>query len=798
MKKTFLITLGLSAVLLTSQKAQAQADLQVIHNCADPGAQIVDVYVNGSLAIDDFAFRTATPFLNLPSGAELNIGIAPGNSSSVNDTLVNFPVTLAFGEKYVAVASGVLDPSSFSSNPDGNNTGFGLNIITNAQTASTVAGNVDITILHGSTDAPAVDIIARNVATLADNATYGDYTPYIGVPPASYIVDITPATNNSNIIVSYIADLSGLANGAAVVFASGFLNPSANQNGEAFGVFAALPNGAVVPLPTTSQARLQVIHNAADPAAASVDVYLNGALAIPAFAFRSATPFLDIPAGVPVNIGIAPPNSTSANDTLVNFEVTFNNGETYLAVANGVLSPSTFASNPDGRPTGFTLFLQAGIRESSQNGSGNVDFLAIHGSTDAPTVDVVARGVATLVDNAAYGDITPYLSVPAASYLLDITPGNNNSAIVASYTADLSTLGGGSAVVFASGFLDPGANQNGPAFGLYAALGNGTVIALPTASQARLQVIHNAADPAAASVDIYINGTLTLDNFAFRTATPFINVPGDVALNIGVAPGSSTSANDILVTVPVTLTNGQTYVAIANGVLNPASFAANPDGRPTGFNLFLQNNIRESALNGTEVDFIALHGATDAPTVDIKITGGPILIDNAAYGDITPYLNVPAASYSLDVTPGNNNSVVVASYQADLSTLAGGSAVVFASGFLNPGANQNGAGFGLWVTLTDGTTFPLPVTTSISEVNQTNNNIAVYPNPAAAGSSIQVTNNTGSVLDVEVISATGQLVSSLQSVDGSIAIDTKGWAAGIYTVRTITTEKVNIGRVVIR
>jgi hypothetical protein len=42
------------------------------------------------------------------------------------------------------------------------------------------------------------------------------------------------------------------------------------------------------------------------------------------------------------------------------------------------------------------------------------------------------------------------------------------------------------------------------------------------------------------------------------------------------------------------------------------------------------------------------------------------------------------------------------------------------------------------------------------------------------------------------------LVSSLQSVDGSIAIDTKGWAAGIYTVRTITTEKVNIGRVVIR
>ena len=37
-------------------------------------------------------------------------------------------------------------------------------------------------------------------------------------------------------------------------------------------------------------------------------------------------------------------------------------------------------------------------------------------------MDVIARGVATLVSGAAYGDVTPYITVPAADYTLDIDP----------------------------------------------------------------------------------------------------------------------------------------------------------------------------------------------------------------------------------------------------------------------------------------------------------------------------------------------------------------------------------------
>ena len=114
-------------------------------------------------------------------------------------------------------------------------------------------------------------------------------------------------------------------------------------------------------------------------------------------------------------------------------------------------------------------------REAAQDTS-KVEFFVLHGSTDAPTVDIIARGVATLVDNASYGDITDYLAVPASSYTLDITPGDDNNTIVTSITADLTGLAGGTAAVFASGFLDPSSNQNGSGFGVFAALANGTVV----------------------------------------------------------------------------------------------------------------------------------------------------------------------------------------------------------------------------------------------------------------------------------------------------------------------------------
>ncbi|MEZ4934447.1 MAG: DUF4397 domain-containing protein [Saprospiraceae bacterium] len=139
-------------------------------------------------------------------------------------------------------------------------------------------------------------------------------------------------------------------------------------------------------------------------------------------------------------------------------------------------------------------------------------------------------------------------------------------------------------------------------------------------------------------------------------------------------------------------------------------------------------NTREAATS-SNVDFIVNHGSTDAPAVDVIARNVATLVSNASYGDVTDYITVPAGEYILDVTPAGQNNTIVASFNVDLSSLGGGAAVVFASGFLAP-ATSDDPSFGLWVSLPDGTTFPLDLINSVKEAVEINE-IAVYPNPTS-------------------------------------------------------------------
>ena len=426
---------------------------------------------------------------------------------------------------------------------------------------------------------------------------------------------------------------------------------------------------------TAQTARLQLIHNSP---ATTVDIYVDGDLLLDDFLFRSATPFLDVAAGVPVNLYVTHATSTPAGDSIFSITVTFDPGQSYVAIASGVVGDPL---------TPFNVWVKDDVRETAVT-PGTIDLIGVHGSPDAHTVDILSRGKGIFFDNVSYGDISDYRTIQPESYILDVTPDSNNLSIIVSFQAALNSLGGSSAVLFASGYL-----SGIPGFGLYAALADGSVLEFSVLAPVytNLQVIHNSPT---ADVDVYVNNSLLLDDFSFLTATSFVPVQAQVPVKIDVAPSGSNSVADAFYTLTGYFSNpAKDYVAIATGVAGDSTIP---------FNLTLQGNIRQSNPLG-EVAVIAAHGSPDAPTIDIVAGGSVTLFDNLAYDSISRYVVIPAANYVLDIRTADGLSTVV-SYDADLSTFGGVNAIVFASGFLSATP-----AFGLYAALADGTVIAFPL-----------------------------------------------------------------------------------------
>ena len=747
------------------------ARVQVIHNSADAAASEVDVYLDGALAIDNFAFRTATPYLDFPAGVGIEVAIAPGTSTGVGEAIATFPFTLTRNETYQIVADGIVSGSGYNPAQP-----FTLEVLAGARETAADPAQVDVMIHHGATDAPTVDIFETNIGIglIANNLSYTDFRPsYLNLPAINYAIEVRDETGTVT-VASYelpLGDL-GIAGTAVTAVASGFLDPSVNSNGEAFGVFVALPSGGPLVALETSTARMQVIHNSADAAATEVDVYIDGVLALDNFAFRTATPFIDITAEIPVEVAIAPPTSTSVNEAIATFPFTLEREATYIVVADGIVSPSGYNPSP-----AFNLEVYP-LGQEAATDPANTDVLVHHGSTDAPVVDIVevGAGAGTIVDNIAYTEFSDYLNLPTANYAIEVRD-ETGAITVAAYEAPLADLGlnGAALVAVASGFLDPSENSNGPAFGIFAALpAGGPLVALEN-STARVQVIHNSPDALAEEVDVYINGALAADDFAFRTATGFIDLPAALTTEIAVAPANSTSVNDAIATFPFVLEREATYVVVADGVLDPTAYNPAP-----AFGLEVYDMGREAATSNINTDVLVHHGSTDAPTVDVVETGlnAGTIVDDLAYTDFQGYLELPTLDYVLEIRD-ETGSVTVATYDAPLSTLSleGQAIVVVASGFLDPTVNSNGPGFGLWVALASGgDLIPLPeIILSVTDFNS--NDLIVYPNPTNSEVNIAGINGT---YTAQLIDFQGRVVMNIDEITNNTSIDLSAVATGMY------------------
>ncbi len=559
-------------------------------------------------------------------------------------------------------------------------------------------------------------------------------------------------------------------------------------------LFSALALGAGLTA-SAQTANVQIIHNCPTPAADSVDIYVNPgtgwlpAAAVSNLKFREATGFIQLPAGIPgVRVAVAPNDATPAiSDTLASFAVpNLMSGSDYVAMAGGELGSQTVP---------FNIFFGAAAQVGT-TGPNDFDVNIFHGGTDAPGVAAFTNddALTPVVPSLTFGNFTGMASLPANDQFLLLTLDANFNDMVSGFSVPLATLnaGGGAGVVFASGKLNPGPNE--AAFGMFVALPDGTVLELTQTDVSRIQIIHNAPDPAAASVDIYVvdpsgNVEQVEDDFDYLEANEYAIIPSG-NYRILVAPSTSTDTSTAVFAANASLVGNTTYQVFARGLvdLSGTNFAnsVSVNGNNVAFNLGIWSDAHPFSDLPNLVDVAVAHQSPDAPEVDVVGSTG-VLVDDISFDEFQGYLTLPTiADSQVEITPSNDNNTILKTYGVPLTQLSNLGLTIFASGFFTPD-DENVTGlqaFGLWVVFPDGTVVPLTEVMSIEE-NQVVTGMELFPNPVVDQTTLRLNSEVAENASVRVIDITGKVVMELgeQSIEqgaNTISLDMSELSSGTY------------------
>lgn len=451
-------------------------------------------------------------------------------------------------------------------------------------------------------------------------------------------------------------------------------------------------------------ARFQLIHNAADPALDTVDIYIDGNK-LDNVAFRQATGIITA-ASASVSININQKNSADSSDlVLVRFNQAVAANSNTVMMVTGVANPANFAVNPNALNTDVRLVTKT--LASWAAGANRVQVNVFHGVTDAPGVDLFTRPTAatgTLPTNLRFGQANSGTQAlffnNIATYIEARLTGTRS--VIKAYNANLALFSQKLITVFASGFVSPMDNQNGASFGMFAVDTNGVVIALPEAT--RLQFIHNAPDAALSNVDIYFNQNKVVSNLSFRAATPFVTVnAGNTEVKVTTA-----NQNDTLFFIPgIDFISGKSYVAMALGLKDTTNFASNPEDLDRSFNIIGYDSMPEGSLVNNAFQYVVANGTPDAPALNFNnVANQSAIVSDLSYSDLTP-LRSNNTNLIFNVSNGDK-SQYNGSYLLNSTSYLNQSGVVFTSGFFGANGNPtNAATFKIYVALNSGTVVEL-------------------------------------------------------------------------------------------
>ena len=166
------------------------------------------------------------------------------------------------------------------------------------------------------------------------------------------------------------------------------------------------------------------------------------------------------------------------------------------------------------------------------------------------------------------------------------------------------------------------------------------------ATTAELRVVH--ASPDAPNVDVLVDNTVALTNVAYKGVSTYLPVPsGNRNLKV-----RATGTTTVVIDATPTLDEGSAYTVIATGPV--ASIAP----------LLLTDDLTSPAAGNVRVRLV--HASPAAGNVDIYVTGttddltaATPTLANVAFRAVSDYLEVPAGTYRVRITPAGTKTAAI-------------------------------------------------------------------------------------------------------------------------------------------
>lgn len=184
---------------------------------------------------------------------------------------------------------------------------------------------------------------------------------------------------------------------------------------------------------------------------------------------------------------------------------------------------------------------------------------------------------------------------------------------------------------------------------LVAALAAGVVMA-PQGADAqqatgRVRIMH--ASPDTPPVDIFVDGQKAVTALAFPNNTGYVALPaGGHNVKVFVSPSDGTGTPALQATLEVVA--GKDVTVLATGRVGDGSLA---------LTIFEDDN---STPSGNNAHIRLIHASPDAPPVNVAVAGTDTnVFTGVAFRNVSPYVPVPAGTYSLDVKVNATGATVL-------------------------------------------------------------------------------------------------------------------------------------------